>query len=128
MVFYIFIYKIKIIHLTPDMLNTREFSFAEAKIVAYSILTYKSVNVQKIYRMLPLRSEEEILIFINICQSHPQLLSQQVQFLFHIVNRILGSGIEMRERLNVVKTLKYFSEKQTDVAYKVVEDLFFASD
>ena len=49
------------------MLNTREFSFAEAKIVAYSILTYKSVSIQKICRMLPLRSEEEILVFINIC-------------------------------------------------------------
>ena len=67
MVLHTFIYKIKIIHLTSNMLNTREFSFAEAKIVAYSILTYKRVSIQKICRMLPLRSEEEILVFINIC-------------------------------------------------------------
>ncbi|CAL5970627.1 Hypothetical_protein [Hexamita inflata] len=106
------------------ILQTKLFTYQEAKLVAMFIIRNGVNNLQNVQKYLPRKSMQEIQEFINDClfvrSYEPNILN-----LFDLVHRAMQDNISINTRVAMVKCIKYFSEKQTQVAYNQVQEIFF---
>ena len=101
------------------------FNYSEAKALAQAFIVWNRIDYARACNLLPHRSADEIKVFVENLIECPNMFPRSIQNLFKIVKKNFSNGLPCKERVNVARSMRLFSEKSTDIAYDMIEEIFF---